>query len=140
MYLLKIYLVVIFLIFFSSCDYSDNRLHFYNKSPNVVSVATSLYYTDTIGNSIKYYLEDSIEVMQQTVFKKPSGINKDGWSIEIRNSKDKKLKLYVFNLDTLKKYDSVYTMTQLVSRKCMDTVFIYSEVQLDSLDWIIEFN
>jgi len=91
-------------------------------------------------NSIYYNLRDSIIAKSSKTFSKPSGLNKDGWSIEIKNSKDKKLKLYIFNFDTLKKYKSMYSINQIVEYKLFDTILAYTEEQLDSANWKISYS
>lgn len=136
---MKIILSCILSYILISCHFSDNRLHFNNQSNYTVSVSNSAYYSDTLLNTIFYNIRDTIMPGEKKIFKKPSNIKQNGWSIEIENSKDKKLKLYVFRLDVLKEYFSIYTINQIYKYGLCDTVLSYSEHQLDSMDWQVNY-
>jgi len=60
-------------------------------------------------------------------------MSKKGWPFFIARSKNKKLNLIVFDIDSLKKYDSIDT---LIKRNKYRR-FEFSEEQLNSKNWEI---
>src|SRR5690606_26619651 len=124
--------IISFLIFLSACDYYDNRLQIVNHSNGEIAVET---YQDTVPdfpsiNKTEFYLkktampEDTLELTE---------IGKNGWPFLIARSKNKKLNLMVYSVDSLQKYQSIDT---LIKRRLYDR-YEFSEDELKDKDWIV---
>lgn len=122
-----------------SCQYGDNRLLLKNDSPHLISVAIASPNGRIIQNSIQFYLRDTIGLGITKSFSEPSNSQRNGWSIIIEESKEKKLNLFVFKFDTLYKYKNQYKINQLVKENLFDTLLSYSESELDSMNWVISY-
>jgi hypothetical protein len=104
-------LVLILLLFvLSSCEYWDNRLKITNKSN--FEIATQPI--DSSYNNIAYYLEHTIKP-NATFSETQDGEN--GWLNYVANSPDHKLHIYVFSVDTLKKYPVNVNLRWLIATK-----------------------
>lgn len=123
----------------NSCMFSDNRLNFINNSTHNLVVALSVGSLPKFNN-LNFYLRDTINRAKSKVFGIPSGIHRDGWSLKIRNSDNKKLSFYIIKYDTLVKYKNTHEIIDLINLKKIDTIITYSEAQLDSINWEVKFN
>jgi hypothetical protein len=62
-------------------------------------------------------------------------IRSDAYSWEIKKSVNKKLNLFFFNVDTLLKYNDL----NYVYTKKLYTLYSFSEEELDSMNWIVNY-
>lgn len=131
-------IVFLFLMMFVSCDYSDDRLTVKNDLNDKISVAFKFNREDSLVNSLSIQLKDSINKRSNKKFTMPSGKSKNAWSQRINASKDKKLYVYIFSLDTLKTYKNMATINQLVKWNKFERFLNFSIEDLDRLNWIIE--
>lgn len=132
-----ILLITTFLMLIYSCkpDVNDDLI-IINKSPYSISISKSVPWADSIVNSIHINLRDVIKPNQSE--KTPRGMNSMApWRFDIRDSKDKVLKIWIFNQDTLIKYKDKLSINQIVKKGLMDTLFVYSERQIDSMNYKI---
>ncbi|MBK6835379.1 MAG: hypothetical protein IPG89_14365 [Bacteroidetes bacterium] len=132
-------LITPFLMFIYSCKPDvDDDLIIINKSPYSISISKSVPWADSIVNSIHINLRDVIKPNQSD--KIPNDMSKiASWRLDIRSSKDKTLKIWVFNQDTLIKYKDKLSINQIVQKKLMDTLLIYNEKQIDSMKFKIVY-
>ena len=64
---------------------------------------------------------------------------KDAWHDYIEKSKTKKVFIYLFETDTLKKYDGINSMDDMVNQHKYLKLFSYSEQELDRINWQIKY-
>jgi hypothetical protein len=124
---------VLFLI--SACDTNDGRLHLVNKSNKIISFE---YSNDSLPNSpnkIEYYRRDSFppNSTKMELMRGPD----DAWLRYIRNGSEKKLYLFVYDYDTLIKYDNMDTVRK---KRLYVKKISFSEKELNDLNWQVEFN
>ena len=122
-----------------ACHYSDDRLQLMNQSQYTITVAEAVPWSDTLVNSIDFNLRDTIGWMENKIFRQPSNYKKNGWSLRINGFKDKKLRLWIFKLDTLRKYEARYTINQLLKMNLFDTNIVCTEAQLKSMAWQLNY-
>lgn len=134
----KFYLLPL-ICFMYSCDFTDNRLHLTNNANYTISVAISEGNQLGLNNRVIFYLKNTISSRKTKFFPLPSGAERNAWSQLIRASDSKILSFYIFKIDTLRKYDSNLKILELVKLAKTDTVLMYSERQLDSLNWHITY-
>jgi hypothetical protein len=128
-----ILLIVPFL--FCSCIMDpggDDRLRIVNQTNDLISV---YYHSDTVPeypsiNATQLYLRDSIRI-NDTV--RLTAYDPKPWSYFFERSKNNKLNLFIYSMDSLKKYKDIDT---LIRRKIYKKVE-YSERQLEKLNWVI---
>jgi hypothetical protein len=117
-----------------TCDYNDNRLKIKNNSAYDIAFD---YSTDTIleqdfinFNSI---INDKImpgELANQLL---PGSTN--AWPFLIKKSKNNKLNVFIFNYDTLLKYnDREYIRNHKLYKR-----YSLTEEELNQINWIIEY-
>lgn len=124
----------IILLLFSSCIFDpggDDRLKIINRTNYQFSV---YYNTDSIPeypsvNATEIYLMDSV-IVDDTI--SLTTYNRKPWPLFFERSKNKKLNLFIYNLDSLK----AYGIDTLIKRKIYRKLE-YSEQELDNLDWTI---
>lgn len=132
---LKFYIVkFLIVIALANCDYSDNRLMFINNWNKPISIE---YSNDTIPNGeefVEYYLGNSINPgMTKTLYKRGSS---QAWIEYIKQSKDLRLTIFVYDLDTLKKYKNMQLINK--NKKYIDRISLTLD-ELNKLDWKIKF-
>jgi hypothetical protein len=132
---LHLYLIVIILVFLvGSCDYYDTRLHIKNNSNHSIAFDYSL---DTImekkANEIPFYVRDKI-LPGETGMKIMPG-STHGWSFLIQRSNNKKLNIFIINIDTLTKHnDFEYIITRKLYKR-----YEFTEEDLNRINWTIEY-
>lgn len=131
--LIKQSLFTLSIVSFLSCDYSDDRLKIINSSKKNIVVET---YLDTIPditktNDTEYYLDHVIREAEKNRLIKVGSIN--GWPFQIINSKNNKLNLFVFVVDSIEKY---HTIDSLIKRKIY-TRYEFSQKELENTNWTI---
>jgi hypothetical protein len=117
----------------NGCIYEsvDNRLEIVNQSDFVISVNGG---GDNSFGDVGYYLTQKIEPQQS---KRITSFN--GWETEIKANTNKKLVIYVFSIDTLKKYMDQLEVKEIVRLRKYNARYAYSKEQLDSLNWKVVF-
>jgi hypothetical protein len=99
-FLAQTFLVILIL---TSCDRFDARLKIHNKSGKTIFVITSETKNLSIYNGVEYYKLRNIPPDSSDT-KLLMNIT---WNDYINHSFNKKLNLYVFDLDTLLKYENI---------------------------------
>lgn len=117
------------LTFLQSCVYVDTRLRVENKLGVPIAVAPELDTIPRIVNFAQFYLENTIEVDSIYDLHNPRGNN--AWENHILRSTNQKLNIYVFSIDTVKKY---MNMDTLISRTLYFRISL-TKHELDELDW-----
>lgn len=90
-------------------------------------------------NNIAYYISD------QQVIKPDSSASirtlgrNDAWHNYINEGRSKMLFIYVFDVDSLKRYDQGYSIQELVNQKKYLKLIKYHEADLNKLCWKIDF-
>jgi len=126
----KLLAVLIVSLVFSGCDYYDYRLKVVNKTDNVIAIET---YLDTLPdfpslNHTEYYFRNRLEPKDSIELVK-SG--KNGWLFFIEDSRNKKLNLVVYNIDSLRKCASIDTLIRKRRYGCYE----FSEKELQEKNW-----
>lgn len=129
---MKIYSVLlIFLLMSCAYDPGDKRLKTINKMDHEIVV---YWDSDTIP---KYPSINETEVYLRYKIKRGDTLSQpeddSNWPMYVRNSLNKKLNLFVYNVDTLMAYNSIDTL----NAKKMYRRLEYSEQELDKLNWIV---
>ncbi len=133
---MKTKLAILFSILISSCDVHDERLKVVNLLTAEITLSPQL---DTVPqfpsiNKTEYYLSDTL-YPEDTARLIQEGME-DAWPFFISESVNDKLNLFVYNVDTLKKYQSIDT---LIRRK-LYTRYSRSKNELEKSDWIVIIN
>lgn len=132
---LKVFLFIISLVMLAgTCDYTDNRLKIRNNSNHAIAFDYSI---DTVleqeSKKIESIISDKImpgETVSQTM---PGSAN--GWPFLIKRSKNNKLNVFVFEVDTLLKYnDWEYIRTRKLYKR-----YEYLEEDLNRTNWTVEY-
>lgn len=130
---MKTKILIIIVIIFISCDYFDNRLKIKNNSNYAIAFDFS---QDTIFNSInnvQAVLNNNIQPIGIKYFSMPG--SRRSWSNYINNSKNKKLNIFIFSVDTLYKF---YNWNYIISNKLYKR-YEFTEDELDKMNWTIEY-
>ena len=119
-----------FLIILTSCDYFDRRLGIVNHTKAEFTVET---YSDTIPdfpsiNKTEFYLSQTITPNDSLRLIK---LGKNGWPLEISNSRNNKLNLVVYNIDSLRNHKSIDTLI----RRRIYKRYEFSEKELQDKKW-----
>jgi hypothetical protein len=136
-------LIVVSAIFFYSCVYDvvNYEMLLINKSNKEISL---LYSNDVFPelneNEVAYYLGDQSVTQPDSsrVIFKPGG--KSAWHDYIEKGEAKRLYLYVFETDTLRKYNNDLRMHDLVERRKFIRALSYTEDELKKINWKIIIN
>jgi len=121
---------LIFIIVFFGCDYYDGRLEVHNSTSHVVAIETFLDSIPTLSelNQTEYYLQNGIRPNETKRLIKMGSTK--GWSLRIEKSKNNRLNLIVFQVDSLKKYG----IDSLISLGIYDR-YKLSETELEKKSW-----
>jgi hypothetical protein len=121
-------------------DQFNHTISVVNKSNRTISV---LYdndeKSDSNENYIAYYTSDYQIIKPDSTWNmvKPGGEN--AWHDYIQEAEPKKLFIYVFDLDTLRKYDSADLVRNVRDEHKYIEKMIFSEVELAKQNWKIVF-
>jgi hypothetical protein len=129
-------------LYFFFCGCYDVTVNHQLSITNKLNIDISILYSNDINpgpneNDVAFYLSN------QSITKPDSSRDiirlggKHSWLDYIEEGKTKKLFLYVFESDTLEKYNNTYSMYELVSRHKFLKVLTYSEDNLDKINWRI---
>jgi hypothetical protein len=126
--------IILSFIFVTSCDLADNRLQIINNSSSTIC-----YDYSTSGdinpdsNRLFWYLSNQI-LPSKTQNISLLG-SRNMWIKEIENSKTKRLSIFLFNVDTLKKYEDL----NFIIKNSLYEKFDYSISDLEKNNWIINY-
>ena len=139
----NIFLFIVAICFFCGCyDVRTNhQLSLTNKSDRKISILYSNLSDKTLTeNNVAYYTSDwnIIKPDSSNDIVKLGG--KDAWHNYIDKNKTRKLFIYVFETDSLKKYDGIYSMEDIVNKHKYLKLLCYSESDLNKINWQITFN
>ncbi|KAF5031656.1 hypothetical protein DSECCO2_625520 [anaerobic digester metagenome] len=118
-----------------TCDYTDSRLKIKNNSKNAIAFDYSI---DTVleersNENIAFFLRDKILPGETSLKTKPGSTN--GWPFLIQKSLNKKLNIFIIEVDTLVKYnDWGYIRKNRLYRR-----YELTEDELNKKNWIVEY-
>lgn len=127
----KYILNFILLLLLSGCDYGDNRLKIKNHSKNDIAFVFS---SDTILDKIH-----NIDVLIREKIRPGGTVNQimlggpKAWSFLIKNSNNKKLNAFIFNIDTLSRYSDL----KYIIKNRRYIRYEFTEKKLEELNWEI---
>ncbi|MFM7858438.1 MAG: hypothetical protein ACKO96_42590 [Flammeovirgaceae bacterium] len=123
---------IVFMLLLGGCDYYDQRLEIVNKVGSEVAVET---YLDTSPdfpsvNKTEFYLSHSVAPNDSVTLTR---VGKNGWPFLIQRSKNKKLNLVIYSIDSLRKYQSIDTLIKKGIYKKSE----FSEDELEKMGWSV---
>ena len=130
-----------FIAALSGCiiDYYNNMLSIQNNSNKKITVL----YTNTINpsteNNVEFYTSEHYIILPtetKTIVKRGRA---NAWHEYISEGKEKKLFIYFFSADELKKYNGDI-MNDLVRTGNYLKLIEYSEKELDAINWTLTYN
>jgi hypothetical protein len=111
-----------------SCDYTNHKLILINQSSQPISYRESSDTILTTKNLAEYYLR--IQIQPNDSVRAPI-LGKNGWDSLVVHSVNRKLNLFVFQVDTIKKYrDMQYVISKRLYRR-----YEYSLDYLNKHNW-----
>jgi hypothetical protein len=121
------------MFFVCSCDYYDHRLEIVNKGGSEIVVET---YLDEMPdfpsvNKTEFYLSHGVAPDDSVTLTK---VGKNGWPFLIQRSKNKKLNLVIYSIDSLRKYQSIDTLIKKRIYKRSE----FSEDELEKMGWSVK--
>ncbi len=129
--------LIYFLAFFSlcSCDPHDSRLTIVNKTTFPINYDFKFNKSDTVFDNFNVYINDAIAIGDSS---RQSILGTDTWLRKLKQSENKQLSLFFYNIDSLKinmhKFNNM--QTYFLAKKYFK-VFKLNEKQLDSCNWVI---
>ena len=133
---LYIFLIVLLMIALAgTCDYSDSRLVIKNNSEHSITFDYSI---DTVmeersNGNIAFFIRDKILAGETSIKTKPGSTK--GWPFLIQKSVNKRLNVFIIDVDTLIKYnDWAY-----IKKNGLYKRYQFSEGELNSKKWVIEY-
>ena len=131
-------LLIFVVILLTGCDYYDDSLKITNKTKMDIAVQETNRRDSIYFNNIEYYLSNTI-VPDSTINLSTSG-KLGAWRRKIENSPEKEIFIYIFAVDTLRKYQGKKTMYDLFSQDRYIKRFEFSEKQLNDNNWDVVFD
>jgi hypothetical protein len=109
------YVYMLFLIptFIMGCHYYNHDLSFKNNTSLTLAVSYSNSKDDANENNIAYYVSEAVIIKPDSVWYMVKPGKKDAWLDYIDEGNKKELIIYVWDVDTLRKYDSYNIMSDL---------------------------
>ncbi len=93
---------------FKGCEPQiDDKLKIKNESDKIIVVVTSTDSMAKTQNMVEYYFENQIESNSEK-----SILRRGSWDVEILRSYNNKLNVYLYDVDTLKKYQDMKIITK----------------------------
>ncbi|WP_125932407.1 hypothetical protein [Hymenobacter glacialis] len=125
----------VFLLGLSGCDYYDSRLRIINESSSAICIES---YKDTIPkdhktNHPEFYLGHQIlpgDTSAQTI------PGKDAWIIEIQTNRNRRLNLFIYKIDTVRKYHDM----ALINKKRLFKQISLTQEQLEINNWTVKIS
>jgi len=123
----KIWILLVFLLPACIYEWGDARLKIINRTNHEISfdynIDTVPKYPSTKRDRPITYIGDTSHVPE----------NRDNWPAAIERSNNKKLNLFIYNVDSLKKYNEI----DLLIQKGIYKRFSYSREELEKSNWIV---
>ncbi|HQI60477.1 MAG TPA: hypothetical protein PK352_12090 [Tenuifilaceae bacterium] len=133
---LHLFLILIILVSIAgTCDYNDNRLNIKNNSNHAIAFDYSIDTTleKRANDNIQFYIREKILPGETKSKSKPGSTQ--GWPFLIQRSNNKKLNVFIINIDTLLKYnDWEYIRNHRLYKR-----YSFTEEELKRINWIIEY-
>ena len=132
----KISLVVpVCLLFFIACENMPTKLKMHNNGNSSIfaTFGMNLIIPPTVDYPLSYFIENQIPPHQTGPVK--SWIKVENWENFIDKCVDKKIYVFVFSIDTIKKYGYMNSALRVKYIK----KYSYSKIVLDSMNWIIDY-
>lgn len=131
---LHLSLIVVLTIVVNACDYSDNRLCIRNASNHPIAFDYSLDTTlAESANDIQLLIRDKILPGKTVRQDKPGSTQ--AWIFLIQNSNNKKLNVFIFDVDTVLKYNNLeYVRTHRLYKR-----YEFTEQELERMNWTVEY-
>jgi len=129
------------LLILASCEYMDPHVTVINQSKHAIGIehaSDTIPYRNSL-NTAAYYLSPNSR-FRQSAF--PSDTvrltvwGKQGWLDTVKHSRNKKLNLFVFSLDSVRKYQNMDT----IKSKHLYQRISLTEHQLKAQNWVIKFS
>jgi hypothetical protein len=137
----KLLLLVFVILIFSGCgmDYSNSLLSVENKSKLNISILYNNGEYEKDGNLVAYYIAEhnTIEPDSLRPIFRPG--RESEWHDYIQEGKHKKLFIYVFEVDSLKKHNSSIRISQVLDAHEYLKKLEFTEEQLIKSNWKITF-
>lgn len=137
----KILVVACFSLVGCIYDQFNHQLSLTNTSKRTLSYLYTNFADrkDLTGNNVAAYIADWMIVKSDSTeyIAKPGG--KNIWHNYIANGKNKKLYVYLFDTDTLKKYNGIYSMEDIVNQHKYLKLLSYSESDLNKINWQVVY-
>lgn len=125
--------IVVLVTFAGTCDYNDSRLLIKNNSEHAITFDYSL---DTVlekRSNLDFYIRDKIMPGETVAKTKPGSTN--SWPFLIQKSNNKRLNLFIINIDTLTRYnDWEYIRNNRLYKR-----YELTEEDLNRSNWIVEY-
>lgn len=113
------------------CHRYDDRLQIVNRTNSEITITTSL---DTVPvfpslNKKEFYFRTRFYQGERRNLIHPGFT--DSWSLKIHNSKNNKLNLFVYNIDSMFSYNNIDTLikSRIYNR------YEFSEKELEEMNW-----
>jgi hypothetical protein len=119
---------------------TNHQLVITNKSLKKISVLYSNdLNTEKNENNIAFYLSNQSVILPDSSrdIIRLGGSNE--WHDYINAGKTKKLTIYIFDVDSLNRYNGIYSMNNLVTQHKYLMVSSYTEKELEKVKWNIMF-
>jgi hypothetical protein len=122
-------------------DLTNHQLSLTNKSGKDISILYSNHNAQRLTeNNVAYYIADWNIMKSDSSKDIVKAGNKNAWHEYIEQGRTKKLFVYIFETDTLKKYSNIYSMDDIVREHKYLKLLSYSENDLNKIGWKIIFD
>lgn len=127
------FLLCLFVLFINtSCEYADNRLKVYNKSSEDIVIEVYLDSLPKVKNS-KYADFYKDNVIKKGEIKNIRRLGKTAWLSIFSQSKNSKLNIAVFSIDSLVKYNEIDSLIKNKRYKMYEV----TEKELKENNWLV---
>ena len=135
----SIFLLIISSSLYGCYDVMTNwQLSITNKADKNISVLYTNH-SHEAENNIAYYTSTQNIIMPDSSYDIITLGGKNAWHEYIKAGKTKTLYIYVFSVDTLKKYDESSSIYEIVDQHKYLKLLSYTEADLNKISWHIVF-
>lgn len=121
--------LIIILIIFERCDFSDNKLRVTNTKNQSIAIAFSKDSLLTDVNLVDFYIANQINPQTTKII-----YQRGSWSNYIKGSKNNKIFFFIIDVETLKRYQS---MDSIKINKLYLKIVGLTEGELNKQNWEI---
>jgi hypothetical protein len=119
---------------------TNHQLSITNRSKQKISVLYSNFADKILTeNNVAYYTADWNVIKPDSSGDIIQIGGKDAWHNYIAKNETRKLFIYIFSTDTLKKYGGFFSMADIISQHKYLKLLTYSEKDLNKISWQITF-